>query len=442
MVAGSVGDGMARGRAVVVGMGVTGRSVARHLAGDGWAVVAIEDRRGDGAAEEAASWGGTMGSEADVDDADLVVPSPGVPPSHPALLRASATGVPILSEVELAWRSAAGKQLVAVTGTNGKTTVTTLVAAMLVRSGRTAVAAGNIGLPLIDAVGDDVAVVVAEVSSFQLHWTEEFRPHVGTWLNLAEDHLDWHPDMAHYAAAKARIWARQDSGDFAVANSDDRAVMEVAASVASRVTTFAIDGHGDFRVENGRLCGPGGSIIRLDQLRRSLPHDVANALAATATATAAGADPEACAAVLAGFAGLPHRVALVGEAGGVRWYDDSKATTPAAVLAALRGFDSAVLIAGGRNKGLDLTVLREASRRLRAVVAIGEAAEEVEAVFKGAVPVTTASSMQAAVASAAKAAHAGDVVLLSPACASQDWYADYRERGADFSQEVRKMTKP
>ncbi|HVE47063.1 MAG TPA: UDP-N-acetylmuramoyl-L-alanine--D-glutamate ligase [Acidimicrobiales bacterium] len=428
-----------RSRAVIVGMGVTGRSVARHLLSEGWEVVAVEDGPAEGAAREAAASGLVLGTEGDVVGADLVVPSPGVPPRHPALARAAAAGVRVVSEVELAWRLAGNRRIVAVTGTNGKTTVTTMVAAMLVRSGRTAVAAGNIGLPLIDAVRDEVEVVVAEVSSFQLHWTEDFRPTVGTWLNLAEDHLDWHPDMAHYQAAKARIWARQQGGDVAVANGGDEAVMEVAVTAPGRLVTFGTTSSCDFRVESGELRGPEGTILPVGQLRRALPHDVLNALAATATATAAGAELEACAAVLAGFEGLPHRVALVGEAGGVRWYDDSKATTPAAVLAALEGFDSAVLIAGGRNKGLDLGILRQGARHLRSVVAIGEAAEEVEAAFAGVVPVTTASSMRGAVASAAKAARPGDAVLLSPACASQDWYANYGERGADFSDEVQRL---
>ena len=430
------------GRAVIVGLGVTGRAVARHLAAGGWDLVVVEDRPGDRTADEVAAWGATLGTPAAVDGADLVVPSPGVPPGHPALLRAGAAGVRVVSEIELAWKSAGDKKIVAVTGTNGKTTVTTLAAAMFVRSGRRAVAAGNIGLPLIDAMADDVDVVVAEVSSFQLQWTEEFRPDVGTWLNLADDHLDWHGDRAHYAAAKARIWACQGTDDVAVANADDPAVMNAAASVAGRVVTFGTTASCDFRVEAGVLCGPDGAILAVDRLRRSLPLDVANALAATATATAAGVGAEACAAVLADFAGLPHRVALVGEAFGVRWYDDSKATTPAAVLAALRGFDSAVLIAGGRNKGLDLGVLRHEAARLRAVVAIGEAAEEVEAAFRGSVPVTRASSMQGAVRVAARAASSGDAVLLSPACASQDWYLNYAERGDDFAAEVRKVCNP
>ena len=425
---------------MVVGMGVTGRSVTRHLVDRGWAVVVIEDSRTAEASEEAAGLGAVLGTASDVEGADLVVPSPGVSPSHPALVGAGAGGVPIWSEVELAWRAAGGKDMVAITGTNGKTTVTTMVAAMLVGAGRTAVAAGNIGLPLIDAVGDDVDVVVAEVSSFQLHWTEKFRPVVGTWLNLSEDHLDWHSDMAHYGAAKSRIWACQEHDDVAVANADDAVVMAAASSVAGRLTTFGAEPPADFRLEGGLLRGPGGPIMAVDQLRRSFPHDVANALAATATAMGAGAGADSCAAVLSGFGGLPHRVALVGESGGVRWYDDSKATTPAAVLAALEGFDSAVLIAGGRNKGLDLGVLRRASPRLRAVVAIGEAAGDVEAAFRGSVPVTKAVTMGAAVAAAAKAARAGDVVLLSPACASQDWYRNYRERGEAFKREVERLT--
>ena len=432
------GDGR-EGRAVIVGMGVTGRAASVALRSRGWDVVVVEDRPRPGLAEEVAAVGARLGTEADVDGAGLVVPSPGVPPHHPLLARAAAGAVPVLSEVELAWRWASSPSMVAVTGTNGKTTVTTLVAAMLVRSGRRAVAAGNIGLPLIEAVQRPVDVVVAEVSSFQLHWTEAFRPDVATWLNFAEDHLDWHPDLFHYAEAKARIWRQQGSGDVAVANADDPVVLEAATAARGRVVTFGSAAGADFRVERGAIWGPEGPVIPLDRLRRALPHDVANALASTATAMAAGAAAEACAAVLAEFAGLPHRVELVGEAGGVRWYDDSKATTPAAVLAAIQGFDSAVLIAGGRNKGLDLRVLSRAAPRLRGVVAIGESAGEIADAFEGSVPVVRAATMAAAVKAAAAAAEEGDAVLLSPACASQDWYTDYRERGEDFAREVRRL---
>jgi len=421
---------------VVVGLGVTGRAVTRHLAARGWDVVVVEDAPGPGTAAEVERIGGRLGPAGAAAAADLVVPNPGVRPGHPAVKAARAAGVPVRGEIELAWEAAVGRRIVAVTGTNGKTTVCTLVAAMAVAGGQRAVAAGNIGLPLVEAVDGDADVLVVEVSSFQLFWTEFFRPSAGVWLNLAEDHLDWHPDMAHYAAAKARIWANQGPGDIAVVNAEDPAVVAAAAGVRSQVVTFGL-GTGDYRVEDGRLRGPEGDLVAVAELARAQPHDLANGLAAVAAARAVGIPAEACASALAGFAGLPHRVQFVGRCGAISFYDDSKATTPASVLAALAGFPSAVLIAGGRNKGLDLRVLRERADRLRAVVAIGEAAPEVAAAFEGAVPVHTAPSMAVAVDLARQAARAGDAVLLSPGCASYDWYRSYAERGEDFSACVR-----
>ena len=430
------------GTAVVVGLGITGRAVVEHLVGQGWSVVVVEDLVTDETAAAVEALGASLGPVAAAADADLVVPSPGVGPTHAVHAVARHAGVPVLSEVELAWRAASGKRVVAVTGTNGKTTVTTLVAAMLVASGTTAVAAGNIGLPLITAARADVGVLVAEVSSFQLQHTVDFRPDVAVWLNLAADHLDWHPSMEHYAAAKARIWANQGPGDVAVVNADDAAVVHAAATAPGRVVTFGTTGAGgpvDWSAVDGILRGPAGDVMAVAALPRALPHDVANVLAAMAAATAVGADTAACRAGAAGFAGLPHRVQLVGESGGVHYYDDSKATTPASVQAALRGFESVVLIAGGRNKGLDLRPLAGEAGRLRAVVAIGEAAPEMVAAFAGRVPVTVAPSMAAAVREAAAAALPGDAVLLSPACASFDWYRSYAERGDDFAAHVRAL---
>ena len=432
-------SGAGRRRAVIVGLGATGQAVTRHLVADGWEVVVVEDHPSPDTSGAAERLGARLGTAADAAGADLVVPSPGVPPRHPVHEVASGAGVPVLSEVELAWRAAGGKPLVAVTGTNGKTTVTTLVAAMLVESGRTAVAAGNIGLPLIDAVAQEVEVVVAEVSSFQLQHTDAFRPSVAVWLNLAEDHLDWHPTREHYAAAKARIWANQGGDDVAVANAEDEAVAKAAASAPGRVVTFGL-AQGDYRLSGQVLRGPDGAeVIDCAHLPRSLPHDVANALAATAAATAAGADSAACRAALSAFHGLPHRLQLVLESGGVRYYDDSKATTPASVLAALRSFDSVVLIAGGRNKGLELGVLRREAHRLRAVVAIGEAAPEVASALQATTAVTVAGSMVEAVVTARLAARPGDAVVLSPGCASFDWYGSYGERGEDFVRAVRQL---
>ncbi len=429
-----------QGTAVVVGFGVTGRATVAHLVATGWRVVVVEDAATASTATDVAGLGAVLGNVADVAGAGLVVPSPGVGPSHPVYGAARDGGVPVVSEVEVAWRAAPGKRYVAVTGTNGKTTVTTLIAAMLAAGGMGVVAAGNIGLPLVTAVAGDAEVVVAEVSSFQLEYTDRFRPDVAVWLNFAPDHLDWHRSMDDYAAAKARIWANQEPADVAVVNAEDPVVMAAAAGAPGQVVTFGLaDSGADWRVDGDDLSGPSGPVMAVADLPRSLPHDVANVLAAMAAATAAGASPAACAAGATHVEGLPHRVQLVGEAGGVRYYDDSKATTPASVQAALRGFDSVVLIAGGRNKGLDLRPLAEEAGRLRAVVAIGEAAPEVEAAFAGSTPVSVATSMADAVRRAAAAAMPGDAVLLSPACASFDWYRSYAERGDDFSRHVRAL---
>ncbi|MGI8686520.1 MAG: UDP-N-acetylmuramoyl-L-alanine--D-glutamate ligase [Acidimicrobiales bacterium] len=429
------------GTAVVVGFGITGRAAVRHLVTAGWRVVVVEDSATGATAGEAEALGAVLGTVADVAGADVVVPSPGIGPSHRVYAAARDAGVAVVSEVELAWRAAPAKRYVAVTGTNGKTTVTTLIAAMLAAEGTSVVAAGNIGLPLVTAVAGDAEVVVAEVSSFQLEYTTQFRPDVAVWLNLAPDHLDWHRSMDDYAAAKARIWANQRADDVAVVNADDPVVMAAVAAAPGRVVAFGAGAAADWTVDGGDLRGPQGPVMAVADLPRSLPHDVANVLAAMAAATAAGAGPAACAAGAARIKGLPHRVQLVGEAGGVRYYDDSKATTPASVQAALRGFDSVVLIAGGRNKGLDLRPLADEAHRLRAVVAIGEAAREVEAAFAGAAPVGVATSMADAVRKAAAAARPGDVVLLSPACASYDWYRSYAERGDDFTRHVRALTE-
>ena len=434
----------ASSRALVLGFGVSNQAVARHLLVRGTTVALVDDHPTDDVRAAAAALGLTLVEHPDLTTladmvvrADLVVPSPGVPAAHPVYRLARASGVPVRGEVELAFRWSICP-LVAVTGTNGKTTVTTLVAEMLTASGVPALAAGNIGLPLSDAVGnDDVKVVVAEVSSFQLAFAESFRPAVGVWLNVAPDHLDWHGGMDAYVAAKARIWARQGPGDVAVANGDDPLVMAHAASAPSRVVTFGVTSPGaDYGVVDGWLRGPEGPILEVARLARAMPHDVANALAASAAALAAGATLDGVRTALVAHAALPHRLTLVAYAGGVRWYDDSKATNPHAAAAAIGSFDSVVLIAGGRNKGLDLSEMSRAAGPVRAVVAIGEAAPDVAAAFEGVRPVAHATSMDEAVAAAAALARTGDVVLLSPGCASYDRYRSYAERGDDFARAV------
>ena len=433
-------------RALVVGLGRSGQAVARHLMMRGTVVSVVDDAPSDEARVEAAALGlnlvehPTVEALADmVVRSDLVVPSPGVPASHPVYALARAAGVPVRGEVELASRWSICP-LIAVTGTNGKTTVTSQIAEMLTTSGVASIAAGNIGLPLSDAVAvEHLQVVVAEVSSFQLAFAESFRPIVAVWLNLAPDHLDWHGGLGAYVAAKARIWANQGPGDVAVVNADDPVVMAQAASAPSRVVTFGLEAPADFTVADGWLRGPDGPLLEVSALSRSLPHDLSNALAASATALAAGASVEAVQRALTGYAPLPHRLTLVAYSGGVRWYDDSKATNPHAAVAAVKGFDSVVLLAGGRNKGLDLGALAEVSDRVRAVVALGEAAPQVAAAFAGRRPVRVAANMADAVAAAAEVAQPGDVVLLSPGCASFDWYRNYAERGDDFAAAVHNL---
>lgn len=432
-------------RVLVYGLGVSGLATAARLLSEGAEVVAVDDDAGERPRRRAAELGIDLVSAPDeialaelARSVDEIVVSPGVPACHAVF---SLDAAPVIGEVELAWRRARCP-IVAITGTNGKTTVTTLVQAMLEFSGRRAVAAGNIGLPLLDAVGGDAEVVVAEVSSFQLALTTSFRPAVGAWLNFSADHLDWHATVDDYRRAKARLWANSGPGDVAVVNVEDpvvRAASDVARARGATVRTFGLSA-GEYTRRDGALVGPDGvGVAEVDELARTMPHDVVDALCALATASAAGATPEGCRRALLEFRGLPHRVELVGEASGVRFYDDSKATTPGAVLAAVEGCAPAVLIAGGRNKGLDLSVLRTVAPELRGVVAIGEAAEEVAAAFAGSVPLARATSMAGAVEAAAAMAGPGDSVVLSPACASFDWYRSYAERGDDFSRCVRAL---
>jgi len=432
----------------IIGFGVTGRAVARALVEAGDEPFVLDDNPSADTARAAAAIGlsvhamPTNSLAESLARCDLVVPSPGVPFGHPIYAAASEAGVPVWAELELAAEMAeriVAPRVIGITGTNGKTSVTTLATEILLASGVHAVAAGNIGTPMIEAIGSGAEVIVAELSSFQLQFTERFHPAVSCWLNLAPDHLDWHPTLAHYAAAKARIWANQSSGDTAVINADDAAIMAAARRIPPGVewVTFSIQHDADFGLDDGHLVGPGGrTLITLDELPRALPHDVANALAAAAVATAAGATPIGCRRALASTGPLPHRVSLIGEAHGVRWYDDSKATTPASVLAAVAGFSSVVLIAGGRNKGLDLGVLAATVPPVQAVVVIGEAGPDIQAVFEGLVPVITASSMECAVEEAARLAGDGDSILLSPGCASFDWYPSYAVRGEHFASIV------
>lgn len=439
------------GTFAVIGFGTTGEAVARAVIANGGDVVAIEDEHDETKRMRALAIGCELHIAPDIDElrrlvsaCQFVVVSPGVAPSH-AIFRVGAKGQ-IISEIELAYRIAT-VPVIAITGTNGKTTVTSLVDAMLTQSGRRSTAAGNIGPTLIEAsLRDDLEVIVAEVSSFQLAYTSTFRPRVATFLNFAEDHLDWHRSVGEYLAAKARIFANLEAGDVAVVNGSDPLIVGVVEHLSARVVTFGRS-RGDYHLENDRFIGPGGADLGgIEVLSRTFSHDIENALAAIATALEAGATISGCLLALKAATGLPHRVEHVADLATVAFYDDSKATTPSAVTAALSAFSSTVLIVGGRNKGLDLSVLGDFARahpehQIRAVVAIGDATEELLDLFAPICPVIGARSMDEAVEGAYLFAEDGDVVLLSPGCASFDWYRSYAERGDDFQRAVFAFSK-
>ncbi|MET0803005.1 MAG: UDP-N-acetylmuramoyl-L-alanine--D-glutamate ligase [Acidimicrobiales bacterium] len=426
----------------MVGLGVTGRAVGRALARRGSTVLAVDDRPQEAHRRFADEVGVTLTETPDaatlehlLGAVEVLLPSPGVPDRHPVFALAEAAGVPVRSEFDLAaaWDD---RPIVAVTGTNGKTTVTHLTADMLRRDGRVVAEAGNVDTPLVEAIDDPaVEMFVVEASSFRLGHTGHWAPEVAAWLNFAPDHLDVHADLSHYEAAKARIWADQGPDAVAVVNADDPVVS--AHRGRARRRTFGFSGAETATVRDGHLVVDDRPLMAVADLRRGLRHDQANALAAALMAGAVGAGDEAITTALAAFDGLPHRVQLVGERAGVRWYDDSKATTPHATRAAVEAFASVVLIAGGRNKGIDLHDLLGTGGTVRAVIAIGEAADEVVAAVAGRVPVERADSMADAVSAADALALAGDAVVLSPGCASFDWYSSYGERGDDFARLVR-----
>jgi UDP-N-acetylmuramoylalanine--D-glutamate ligase len=381
-------------------------------------------------------------------DADLIVVSPGVPLTQPAFEAARQRGVEIIGELELAWRWLSGR-VIAITGTKGKSTTTTLIGRMLSAAHRTVLVGGNIGVPLSAQVDQSTpeTVHVVETSSFQLETATTFRPWIAVWLNFADDHLDRHPTVEAYAAAKARIFASQTADDWAVVNADDPAVMTRSAGIAARRVRFALSGHIDegFVVDGEwivrRTATAAEPLCPLAAVELTGRHMLNNVLAAAAAASLAGCAPAAMTAALGGFHGLEHVMEPVAEIGGVRFVNDSKATNVEAARRSIESFSAGVVaIVGGRFKGGDLSQLREPLAAVgRAVMAIGEAAPLVRQAVSGVVPVTTATSMREAVERGYAAAAPDGVVLLAPACASFDWFRDYAERGNVFKAEVRRL---
>jgi UDP-N-acetylmuramoylalanine--D-glutamate ligase len=378
--------------------------------------------------------------------ADLIVLSPGVPMTQPAIAAARARGVPVIGDVELASRWLKGR-VVAITGTKGKSTTTTLTGQLLQSAGFHTLVGGNIGVPLCAQVdlSTPETLHVVETSSFQLEQTETFRPWIAVLLNLSPDHLDRHPDISSYRAAKARIFTQQTPDDWTVINADDPSVLEMVASSRARIRAFALQAPlaEGVVVSKGWIVdrGPGGDrpLVPLDAVHLPGAHLLADVLAAVSVGVVAGATPAAMVRAVDAFRGLEHAMELVAEAGGIRFVNDSKATN---IEAATRAIESvgpgAVPIIGGRFKGGDLRLLRDAvAANVTAVVVIGEARPLVREALGDLVAVHDAESMDEAVSTAVRLVRPPGVVLLAPACSSFDMFADYADRGRRFKDAVR-----
>jgi UDP-N-acetylmuramoylalanine--D-glutamate ligase len=448
---------------LVVGLAKTGLAVARFLKDRGAQVTATDLKERDqlnSYAHEALNMGISLelgGHKIEgFTDSDLIVVSPGVPHRTIPLEAARRAGVPVIGEVELACRYIT-EPIVAITGTNGKTTTTSLIGEMLKASGRKAFVGGNIGAPLIDYLnsGTHADVIVAEISSFQLDTIERFRPKVGVLLNITEDHLDRYNDFHHYVRSKGRLFKNQDSTDVAILNRRDPAVCELESEISGLRLYFNVNSaetyhfvsearHGAVIRDKEMICGlPGQAPVILSLAKFGLKgeHNVENAAAASLAALVAEADPAGIQMALDTYQGLHHRMEYVRTVNGVHYYNDSKATNVDAVKRSLESFDSPViLIMGGRDKGGSYAVLKQLiKKRVKRLIAIGEAGEKILNALGGLTHGEGTRSLEDAVHLAHPAAAPGDVVLLSPGCSSFDMFSDYAERGEVFCKAVEEL---
>ena len=433
--------------AMVVGLGASGIAAARFMAARGARLI-LTDHRSDLDRRPLPPGDVRLGKEdpAWLDGVGLVVTSPGVPRDAVLLRAAVERKIPVIAEIELAARFLSAP-IAAITGTNGKSTVTVMLGEMLKANGRQAFVGGNLGTPLVDAVDGEFDVIVAEVSSFQLEWIESFHPHVGVHLNLTDDHFDRYRDLEDYGRAKARLFENQRSGDWAILNRDDAHVWKLASQVRSRVIGFGLErgsakagiwpADGSLQFDLGAMKGR----ISLKNFKLPGRHNLANTMAAAAAALAMGASVGVIERAIANFKPLAHRIEFVREKDGITWVDDSKGTNVGAVVEALDAVNAPViLIAGGVDKGGDYAPLIEPLRRKHGrAILIGAAKERIAAALGGAVEVELVSTLGEAVERAARIGRRGDTVLLSPACSSFDQFRDYAERGNIFKELVRAL---
>ncbi|MBK5274305.1 MAG: UDP-N-acetylmuramoyl-L-alanine--D-glutamate ligase [Desulfuromonadales bacterium] len=436
---------------LVVGMARTGVSVARFLAGRGARVSATDMHDETALAGVVAELEGldirwTLGrhDEADFLGSDLIVVSPGVPMDHPLLAKAATSGIEIVSEIELASRLITAP-LVAITGTNGKTTTTTLIGEIFKGNGFTTYVGGNIGDPLIELVesGQPAERVVAEISSFQLEWISSFRPQVAALLNLSEDHLDRYASYQEYIDAKLRIFENQTGNDYAVVNRDDALVWKSAQGLKARLIPFSRKQE----LEEGIFHRDGVITFRhngheenfpTDAIRLQGVHNLENIMAALACTLLLGCSPEASIAVARDFESLHHRMEFVRKFKGVGYYEDSKATNVGSVEKALESFDNITLIAGGKDKGGSYAPLVAlVQERVRHLILIGEAADRMQLELGSLTDTHRAATLEEAVWLASKITASGGTVLMSPACSSFDMFKDYEERAQRFITAVK-----
>ena len=433
---------------MVVGLGVSGRAAARFLGARG-ATLLLTDKKTDLETSqlprgevhlgfETASW---------LKGVDLVVTSPGIPRDSILLCEAVARGIPVIGELELASRFIK-PPIIGITGTNGKSTVTTMIGDILKAAGKRVFVGGNLGTPLIEAADKDVDVLVIEISSFQLEWIETFRAHVAIHLNLTDDHFERYRDLEDYGRAKARIFENQGAGDFAILNRDDPNVWKLREKMRARVISFGLaaasaGGDAMWPDAGALFFDINGRRGRLDISNFKIPgrHNLANAMASASAALAMDVEPHAIEQGMARFKPLSHRIEMIHERAGVRFIDDSKGTNVGAVVEALAAVSAPViLIAGGFDKGGEYAPLRKPlTEKVKLAIFIGAARDKMRLALDGSTRIEVVEKLADAVKRAAEVAVAGDTVMLSPACSSFDQFKDYAERGNIFKELVRAL---
>jgi len=440
-------------RVLIIGMGLSGIGAARLLREEGARVMIVEKREDEEKEREASRLlkegiGVILGPHPEniIENQELIVVSPGVPLDIPLIQKARQVNIPIIGELELAFRFLKNQSLVAITGTNGKSTTASLTTELLKRAGKQVKLAGNEWTPLSEIVKEESEIIVAEVSSFQLETVKRFSPFISCILNITPEHLNRHQGIEKYIKIKSRIFLRQDKNDFTILNKEDFRVHSLAKFVKSKVIFFSRRGRlpegvfleGDSII---RKFGKEESLISLKEVRLSCPQNVENILASIAISSLYKVEREIIREVLKEFRGLPHRTEFVAEIRGVKFVDDSKATNEAAVRKSLSSLSSPIiLIMGGEDKGADFSPLKEkVRRRVKKLILLGSSKKRIKKVFHSLCSLREVEDVKEAVRVAFESAERGDCVLLSPGCASFDQFTNYKERGEVFQKEVKRL---